>query len=218
MTDDVVRSIRPVWLVLPLAALLACKNGGKSSAGDTQKQVHETVARVLAALPESVAEVKPCPAQVVLEPTLDAVPGGIADFEQLSKLSAGGKLDAELEKWSFFLRGNLTSTLNPTYSYYWAEVKKARYVAIVRATARKLPQASSEKTFSAGVLNGSLFIVDMTTAAPLCWSPLNATSSEEVSHRTRGAFASSAGSAIESDFHDQVNQAIQAAVERIAKR
>lgn len=61
-----------------------------------------------------------------------------------------------------------------------AELKRVRYLAVVRASQAIAPMAGADETYTMGTFSGSLFIVDTQTASVVCEAPFTAVSSSSV--------------------------------------
>lgn len=85
------------------------------------------------------------------------------------------------------------------------------YLIVFDGTRRRMPEIKGEG-FDSGLFEGRMVVVELKTGKPLCQAPLEVTSSETVSHRTRGLLAKDADQAVADDFKDAFRKAAAAAL------
>jgi hypothetical protein len=79
-----------------------------------------------------------------------------------------------------------------------------RYVLVVRAIEKSEPKVVAGGKFIPGFWSGWAVLFDYDTAAPLCQTKFEATSSDKVKHRDKGFFATSTSEALMDDLRDNI--------------
>jgi hypothetical protein len=93
---------------------------------------------------------------------------------------------------------------------------KSPYIVIFWDKRRAMPKVSGDDGFEGGYFEGDVIVFERKTGNALCRTAVAASSSEEVSHKTRGISAKSAEDALNDDFRKQFANAASAALKRIS--
>ena len=222
-------------LVLPVAfswlTFGCCKQSEKDKA-ESSLQATEYVAS-LKAIQKTLAQNTlpppgPCPK---LEVKPEKGYGGWDGFAQtatpglFAKLDGNGSGKDELETWGWLssdwleeliLKESGEKTAGFQASSHVTMLAKSPYIVIFWDKRRAMPKVSGDDGFEGGYFEGDVIVFERKTGNALCRTAVAASSSEEVSHKTRGISAKSAEDALNDDFRKQFANAASAALKRIS--
>jgi hypothetical protein len=165
--------------------------------------------------------------------------GGVS-HELLGKWIATGLAPGERDEWMWMTSSSIRDVFDPSRydlprpgENIQGEVRRlrdSRYLVVFRATSKALPNVTGEgatigprkrlleksKSFTAGVFHGSLVVMDLASASPVCWAALDVESSDSLKYRTYGLMSQRPQDVATDDFKDRWRQASREALGRIS--